>query len=85
MITDNIDVDHSIANGLMCKFVGVELKQDMRPFTIYINGYYVNCVEGKNISVAFLHTAWNSLNRKSCFLCANSLGVKTSYILCSSS
>jgi hypothetical protein len=50
MLTENIDVENCEANGSMCTFKGVKLKKDSADiFQINIDGYYVRCVEAKNV------------------------------------
>jgi hypothetical protein len=58
-INNNIDVPNCLANGAMCKFVGIELKDEWisdsgysRPDCmekILIDGYYVNCIDADKI------------------------------------
>jgi hypothetical protein len=50
MLTENIDVENCEANGSMCAFKGLKLKKDFADiFQINIDGYYVRCVEAKNV------------------------------------
>ena len=50
MITKNIDVEHQIANGAICSFKCVKLKNGYQDCnTIKINGYYVRCVSASNV------------------------------------
>ena len=50
MITENLDVANSMANGLMCTFKGVQLKNPNKTLDcINIDGYYVNCVEADDV------------------------------------
>ena len=46
-----MDVGNCIANGAMCKFVGVNLKEgaEVHVETILIDGYFVNCVEACHV------------------------------------
>ena len=50
-INQNIDVEKCIANGAMCKFIGVNLKEGTEKYieTILIDGYCVNCVEACHV------------------------------------
>lgn len=50
MITENLDVANSMANGSMCTFKGVQLKNPNKTLDcINIDGYYVNCVEADDV------------------------------------
>ena len=50
MISDNIDVEHSIANGTMLTFKSVKLKKGIEDCSIVnINGYFVRCVEASTL------------------------------------
>ena len=50
MITENLDVQNSMANGSMCIFKGLKLKDPQKTMEcINIDGYYVNCVEADDI------------------------------------
>ena len=50
MITENLDVQNSMANGSMCIFRGLKLKNPNKTMEcINIDGYYVNCVEADDI------------------------------------
>ena len=50
MITENLDVQNSMANGSMCIFRGIKLKNPHKTMEcINIDGYYVNCVEADDI------------------------------------
>ena len=50
MITENLDVQNSMANGSMCTFKGIKLKNPQKTMEcINIDGYYVNCVEANAI------------------------------------
>ena len=54
MISENIDVANSMANGSMCKFVGLKLKSNVNMGSINIDGYYVNCVEANEVEYMVL-------------------------------
>ena len=54
MISENIDVVNSMANGSMCKFVGLELKDNVTMGSINIDDYYVNCVEADDVEYMVL-------------------------------
>ena len=50
MITDNIDVSHSIANGAMCTVNAVKLKNGLEDCnTINVDGHFVRCVEANKV------------------------------------
>ena len=52
MINNNIDVKNCIANGAMCKFKGIVLKDMERRDSIHkikVDGCYVNCVEACDV------------------------------------
>jgi len=52
MITENIDVVNSMANGSMCRFIGIKMKHGLGPEKIgYVNidGYYVQCVDAEDL------------------------------------
>ena len=50
-INQNINVERCIANGAMCKFIGINLKEGAERYveTIIIDGYYVNCVQACHV------------------------------------
>ena len=50
-INENIDVQNCIANGAMCKFIGLRLKEGAENCveTILIDGFLVNCVEACHV------------------------------------
>ena len=43
-----------MANGSMCKFVGLKLKSNVNMGSINIDGYYVNCVEANEVKYMVL-------------------------------
>ena len=49
LINDKIDVDHCIANGTLCKFTGIVLKNGIQLNSckekIMIENYEVNCID----------------------------------------
>ena len=50
VITENISVEKSMANGTVGKFKGLKMKDNRwRVKKIKIDGYYVNCVEEKDV------------------------------------
>ena len=50
VITENISVEKSMANGTVCRFKGLKMKDNRwRVTRIKIDGYYVNCVEAKDV------------------------------------
>ena len=50
MITENLDVANSMANGSMYTFKGAQLKNPNKTLDcINIDGYYVNCVEADDV------------------------------------
>ena len=50
MIKTNIDVIRRLANGMFGKFQRLKLKNDYSyGFQRNIDGYYINCVEAKNV------------------------------------
>ena len=54
MISANTDVVNSMANGSMCKFIGLELKDNVSIRSINIDDYYVNCVEADDVEYMVL-------------------------------
>ena len=54
MISENLDVVNSIANGSMCKFVGLKLKANVNMGSVSVDGYYVNCVEANDVDYMLL-------------------------------
>ena len=51
-ITQNLNVENCIANGAMCKFLGINLHENARKEcieTILIDDFYVNCIEACNV------------------------------------
>ena len=50
MITENLDVQNSMANGSTCIFKGLKLKDHQKTMEcINIDSYYVNCVEADDV------------------------------------
>jgi len=50
VITENISVEKSMANGTVGRFKGLKMKENRwRVTRIKIDGYYVNCVEAKDV------------------------------------
>ena len=52
MINNNIDVKNCIANGAMCKFKGIVLKDNKTLECLHkieVDGFYVNCVEASDV------------------------------------
>ena len=61
MLIENTDVDNLIANGSLCIFKGLKLKngyQDL--FKISIDGYYVNCVKAEHVKYIVLELKCNT-------------------------
>ena len=54
MISENVDVVNLMANGSMCKFVGLELKDNVSIGSINVDDYYVNCVEADDVEYIVL-------------------------------
>ena len=50
-INENINVENCIANGAMCKFIGLRLKagSENNVETILMDGFHVNCVEACHV------------------------------------
>ena len=68
-INENINVENCVANGTMCKFLGVTLKEGLEDQveTILIDGFHVNCVEAchvHSVSVEMIDGNHNSKNPK---------------------
>ena len=50
MINENVDVGNAVANGSVGLFMKLKLKNGyVDVFVINIDGYYINCVEAKNV------------------------------------
>ena len=55
MITENIDVENSQANGTVGKFRKIKLKNNINDiFKIKVDGFYVNCVDVTNVEYMIL-------------------------------
>ena len=49
MITENIDVEHKIANGSVATFKCVELEQNVEPSIVSLDGFCVRCVAASDV------------------------------------
>jgi hypothetical protein len=64
MLTENQDVKNSLANGSMCTFVGVELKNGKGPADmgyVSIDGYYVRSIDASDVKYIVLELQENKI------------------------
>ena len=61
MLIENTDVDNLIANGSLCIFKGLKLRNGYQDiFKIRIDGYYVNCVKAEHVRYIALELKCNT-------------------------